>query len=46
MRPAGGGDVSEPHQLRAIPLAIRIPGGSDRKESACCAGDLGSFPGS
>ena len=46
MRPAGGGDVSEPHQLRAIPLAIRIPGGSDGKESACRTGDLGSFPGS
>ena len=26
-------------------LAWRIPGGSDGKESACNAGDLGSVPG-
>ena len=44
VRSAGGGDVPELHQLRAISLAIRIPSGSDCKESACSAGDLGSFP--
>ena len=27
-------------------LAVGFPGGSDRRESACNVGDLGSFPGS
>jgi len=28
-----------------IPVFLGFPGGSDRKESACNAGDLGSVPG-
>ena len=30
----------------AVTIVCRLPGGSDGKESACSAGDLGSIPGS
>ena len=40
------------HQVRGQPdikhsnkQAVMMPGGSDGKESACSAGDLGSIPG-
>ena len=34
------------HRLLHFSLVIFFPGGSDSKESACNAGDLGSIPGS
>ena len=32
--------------MRTYYIALRFPGGSEVKESACNAGDLGSIPGS
>ena len=32
--------------LESLKLVLGLPGGSDGKESACNAGDMGSIPGS
>ena len=34
-----------PKSCSTSPLSLGFPGGSDRKESTCSAGDLGSIPG-
>ena len=35
-----------PNHWAPCGAGVRVPGGSDGKESACNAGDLGSIPGS
>ena len=37
---------SQVHAMKFHLSALSFPGSSDRKESACNAGDLGSVPGS
>ena len=32
--------------LESLKIVLGLPGGSDGKESACNAGDMGSIPGS
>ena len=40
------GNHQDSHNNYGIHTSLGFPGGSDSKESACCAGDPGSIPGS